>query len=336
MTQISEITKQESTTQKSPSQEVPRQSRLNLVLSLAKMLLKNPAVFRTFRVMGPDEERYVRPPRQYEIPPFHESMKYCTSNEKYLRPTRWCNPREPDVVAMANELGAYELPDYEFAAASLEFVKTKMTFEMCPADSVGATLRRGTGSCFHLINVWIALCRSAGIKARYKIYEIVLSEGMQSQFVVADPLILMLTDSAGGGLLEAEGEACVDGKWMVGQPVASPELHAHAGHPIAKLGETLRGVEGASDVRIDAVPGTMIHPESAPSQITRGLQILTWLAPASIERMNVDLQKKYELGRKIIEEAGGIEAYDQKTREKYRCLSPTMELSDDEALVFEE
>jgi hypothetical protein len=36
-------------------------------------------------------------------------MKRCTSNEKYLRPTRWCNPREPIIVAMAHELGAYEL-----------------------------------------------------------------------------------------------------------------------------------------------------------------------------------------------------------------------------------
>ncbi len=200
-TQVSEITKQESTPQTIPSQEVQRQSKLKGVLLFAKMLLKNPALFRTFRVMGPDEERYVRPARRYEIPPFHKGMRYCTFNETYLRPTRWCNPRESEVVAMANELGAYELPDYEFAEASLEFVKTNMTNEMCPLDSAGATLRRGTGSCFHLINVWIALCRSAGIKARYKIYEIVFSEGMQSQFVVADPLLLMLTDSAGAASL---------------------------------------------------------------------------------------------------------------------------------------
>jgi hypothetical protein len=182
--------------QTSPSREVQRQSKLKGSLLFAKMLLKNPAVFRTFRVMGPDEERYVRPPRQYEIPSFRSDMRYCTSNEKYLRPTRWCNPREPTVVAMANELGAYELPDYEFAAAALEFVKTKMTFEMCPADSAGATLQRGTGSCFHLINVWLTLCRSAGIKARYQIYEIVGSEGVLSQFP-QDPLFLMLRDIAG-------------------------------------------------------------------------------------------------------------------------------------------
>ena len=50
----------------------------------------------------------------------------------------------------------------------------------------------------------------------------------------------------------------------------------------------------------------------------------------AIERRSTEDVK---LGRKMIEEAGGIEAYDGKTREKFRILSPTMELSDDEALV---
>jgi len=78
-------------------------------------------------------------------PQFHEDMRYSTSNEQYLRPTRWCTPREPDVVAMANELGAYELLDYEFAEAAYWFVKTKMVAEMLPLDNVSATLKRGTG-----------------------------------------------------------------------------------------------------------------------------------------------------------------------------------------------
>jgi len=93
-------------------------------------------------VVGPDEERYVRPPREYEIPPFREGTKHCTSNEKYLRPTRWCNP-EPGVIAVANELGAYELSDWEFADAAFWFVKDNMSFEMVPLDGDGATMTRG-------------------------------------------------------------------------------------------------------------------------------------------------------------------------------------------------
>ena len=36
--------------------------------------------------------------------------------------------------------------------------------------AVEATLERGTGTCFELITVFIALCRAAGIPARYKIF----------------------------------------------------------------------------------------------------------------------------------------------------------------------
>jgi hypothetical protein len=81
-------------------------------------------------VMGPDEPRYVRPPRKYEFPEYREGMPHCTSNEKHLRPTRWCNPREPEVIAMANELGAYELSDYEFAEASYWWAETNLLAEV--------------------------------------------------------------------------------------------------------------------------------------------------------------------------------------------------------------
>ncbi|MGZ4910923.1 MAG: hypothetical protein ACXVI1_09515 [Halobacteriota archaeon] len=111
--QVSEITERAHT-----SKELPKTPRLGTGRTFGRMLLESPAALRKFRVIGPNEERYVRPPREYEIPPFRKSMKWCTSKEKYLRPTRWCNPSEPEIVAMANELGAYKLSDYEFADAA--------------------------------------------------------------------------------------------------------------------------------------------------------------------------------------------------------------------------
>src|SRR5674476_71509 len=70
MTQVSEITDQRHT-----SQEVPKTSMLGVGMTFARMLLENPAALKKCRVMGPDEERYVRPPRQYELPPFRENME---------------------------------------------------------------------------------------------------------------------------------------------------------------------------------------------------------------------------------------------------------------------
>jgi hypothetical protein len=323
MTQVSEITEQEYT-----SQEVQKQPGLTEAASLVKMMFKNPAYFRKLRVMGPDEERYVRPAREYQIPPFHEDMRYSTSNEKYLRPTRWCNPREPEVIAMANELGAYELSDYEFADAAYWFIKTKMAVEMLPLDSVSATLKRGTGTCYHLISVFIALCRAAGIKARYKTFMMKLPDEIMSRDTTEE--LAMTRDLFNRGTPEGEGEVYIDGEWVVAHVAMRPELLAWYGLPITKLGEDSMGLT------FKLIPGTIKRFESIPLRLGIGMKAAMWLAPASMERTNVIVQARLPLGRKVIEEAGGIEAYDQKVREKLKLSSPVIGVKHNEALVFEE
>ncbi|MGZ4910448.1 MAG: hypothetical protein ACXVI1_06880 [Halobacteriota archaeon] len=134
-------------TEQATAQEVPAKSGAAGSRAIVTTMLTNPGTFRRLWTMVRDEKRYVRPPRAYAIPPFRKDMKYCSSNEKYLRPTRWCDPREPEVIALENELGAYELPDYEFADAAYWFIRTKLLAEMLPLNSVGETLQRGTRTC---------------------------------------------------------------------------------------------------------------------------------------------------------------------------------------------
>ncbi len=316
MTQVSEITEQGHT-----SQELPKQSRVGVLLAFAKMLLKNPKAVKSLMVISDDEERYVRPPREYEIPPFCDDMRYCTSNEKYLRPTRWCNPREPEVVAMANKLGAYELSDYEFADAAYWFVKTKLANEMLPLDSVSATLKRGTGTCYHLTSVFIALCRAAGIKARYKEFSAMLSDLMMS-LGVTESLNLGVTEQEmimtaffNTGIVHGEAEACIDGKWVVANVGMRAEIHAQAGVPITKFGEDAVGLT------FKLIPGTTKHFESIP--LRRGIteKAWMWLAPVVKERTSIVFNGALLQGRRIIEEAGGIEAYDQNARRRGGELS---------------
>lgn len=292
-----------------------------------RMLLKDPGALIRWRVMGPDEERYVRPPRRYKLPAFRSGMQFCTSDEKYLRPTQHCNPREPLVIAMANELGAYQKTDYEFAAAALDFIDYNLTFEVCPFNDVGATLERGTGSCWHLINVFIALCRAAGIKARGKVFKQVIPEEDQDFYLKLDPLfgkIYLATN------IFSQGEAYIDGVWMDADLAFSPELHAARGLPITKLGEGLIGTQRFAD------QSQVWHLESVPAFVVRGMTMLKWVAPALMERMNVFIQRQNALGREIIEDAGGIEAYNQRAREKWGLASPITELEHDKAIVFKE
>jgi hypothetical protein len=330
MKRVSEITER-------GSQELPKKSRLGWGLTLAKLLLQNPGALKKLRVMGPDEERYVRPPREYELPPFRESMQHCTSNEKYLRPTRWCNPREPEVIAIANELGAYELPDYEFADAAFCWVKTNVASEMVPMDRVSATLKRGTGTCFHLTSLWIALCRAAGIKARYKIFKAmsddvamnldmveILGPGETEQEMLPDLLIVaighVLPDLLNTGMPHPEGEVCIDGKWVVADVGMRPEIESHEGVPITKLGEDSIGLTWK------LIRGTTERSESLPWMRGITMRAQSWLVPVVTERSNIVLTEMLALGRKIIEEAGGIEAYDLNAR-KGKELAPTEEIT---------
>lgn len=117
MTQAREIAQKE---------VMPALNQENMSILLPKMLLKNPFMLKKMRRMDPDEERYVAPPRSYELSEYRQGMRYSTSNEPYLRRARWCNYREPEVVALAHELGAYELSDRDYAEAAYWWMKSNM------------------------------------------------------------------------------------------------------------------------------------------------------------------------------------------------------------------
>jgi hypothetical protein len=314
MIQTSEIAAREYT-----PQELPKQPRLWWGLAVAKMVLRNPGSLKKLRVMGPDEPRFVRPPRAYELPAYREGMKRCTSNEKYLRPTRCCNPREPLVIALANELGAYELSDWDFAEAAYWWVKTKLVAEILPIDRVSATLERGTGTCLHQTSLWIALCRAAGIKARYKMFQTVISD------VVTDLKLTEFTDLTEAeqatmtdafnntGVGHSEGEACIDRKWVVADVGMRPELYAQAGTPIPKFGEEAIGLA------LKLISGTIKHIESLPLTVGITMRLQSWLAPMGMERVSLVLSAP--LGKRIIEDAGGIEAYDRSARRRRELLA---------------
>jgi len=300
------------------------------LFALTKFILAHPVTFTHRRKMSPDEQRYVHPSRPYEIPSFRTGMKYSTSHKPYLKPTRFCNPRDPEVIAMANELGAYELSDWEFADAAYWFIKDNLSFEMVKLDGAGATLARGTGTCYHLISLFNALCRAAGIKARYKLFAMNYDRySSGSRRGGLDPLWDSLYNSLGYLMSEAEAEVCLDGEWTVAQPVTPGEVQAVKGLPITRLGEDSIGTF------FDAVPGTIQLVESIPWGVDWGMNFLLWLSPATPERVAFQYQVATMRGEHVIADAGGREAYDRKARERLRPSLPTIETKDDTALVFE-
>jgi hypothetical protein len=279
-------------------------------LSVAKLLVTSAGDVKRLRQTKPTEKHYTRPARRYDLPAYSEGMKSRRSNQQYLRPTRLCNCQAPEVIALANHLGAYRKSEMEFAQAAFEFAKEQMVLEIGPLVSVEENLRRGTGTCFELISVFIALCRAAGIKARYKLFATEMIQAWQTGMIDVDPLAKKWYDSLGYFLLEGEGEAFVDGQWMVAHVGPTAERQASAGIPITRFGEDSLGVW------FTARPGTIMHLESLPLGLATGSRILHRIAPGSMERINVSVQEQIEHGRQVLEQAGGRAAYDEAARSR--------------------
>ena len=218
---------------------------------------------------------------------------------------------------MANELGAFRVSDHEFAQAAFQFTKEMTTLEIRPFVNVEETLRLGTGTCFELITLFIALCRAAGIRARYKIFASNMIDAWREATVDADPLVKKWVDSLGYFPVEGEGEAYVDGQWVVAHVGPTAERQAAAGIPITRFGEDSLGVW------FFAQPGTIMRLESIPRGLNTGIRLLHMIAPGSMERVNVSVQKQIERGRQIIEEAGGVSAYDERARRSEDHLAGT-------------
>ena len=298
--------------------------------SLSKTLLLNMSDLKKLRNIPPGSERYIRPKRDFEIPKLTGDMRINNSNEKYLRPTLYCDHKEPEVVALAHKLGAYKKNDKDFAEAAFKLVKEHMILEIIPINRVGETFNRGTGTCFHLITAFIALCRAAGIKARYKIFAMNMIKAWYDAVVKADPLVKKWYDSMGYFMLEGEGEAYIKGKWTVAHVGPRAERQAAAGIPITKFGEDSIGRW------FFAIPGTVMKMESVPYGFAGSTKILKIIAPGSMERVNISILKQIEKGNEIIKEAGGAEAYDKKARKEKGPQKPEMKIKKDEKIVFEE
>jgi hypothetical protein len=295
--------------------------------SLSKTLLLNFGDLRRLRQLRSTDEHYVRPSRAYDLPLYSPGMQYYRSREKYLRPTRYCDPSAPEVVALAHSLGAHRVTDAQFAAAAFHFVKEKLHLEIRPIDSVSATLERGTGTCYQLISVFIALCRAAGIRARYKIFAMGMIQAWREETIDADPLAQRWYNSMGHFLLEGEGEAYVDGRWQAAHVGPTAERQAAAGLPITHLGEDAIGLW------FRAPSGAIMRFEALPMGLAPASRLLYRIAPGSMQRVSLGAQKQHQRGGAILAQSGGAAAYDAKVR---AACGPEVPLLPRQEIVFKE
>jgi len=287
------------------------------IFSMILMFLRHPIIIYKTNKRGKikhqtGKKTYSRP---YEIPEYKEDMKYCTSKEKYLRPVRLCESTAPEIIAMANKLGAFKVSDREYAENVFHFVKNNIRSKNAPVFGALKTLKKGYGSCFDSSSLFITLCRCGGVKARYKIYlHKEPPEGFQTLSDVCNEELL-------GGLaivaaFYTVAEVELDGKWLECEVSSNPELDAYWNVPIAHFGENCGKVGGW-------IPDDVVYLERLPYRITIPTNIMFKLLRGTLEEINNVTDKEWLEGKKKLEETGR-EEYDRRARRRYGFL-PSLE-----------
>lgn len=250
----------------------------------------------------------------YDLPTYEKEMPYCVSNEKYLRPVRLCETDAPEIIAMANKLGAYKCSKREYAENVFNFVKNNIRTKSVPVLGAVETLKRGYGSCFDSSGLFITLCRCGGVKARYKIYlHRTPPEGLQE---LSDAVNKKLLDGvAVMAAFYTVTEININREWIECEVDSPPELDAYWNVPIAHFGEKVGTVKGW-------IPHDVIYLEKLPLRITFPTNIIMKLLKGMLEGPVDDRTEwEYEIGKKKLEKMGRKE-YDKQARRRYGYLPP--------------
>lgn len=278
--------------------------------SLIALSIRHPLLVINANKGVPDGPEDLRPKAlPYTIPKFTEDMKYCNSNEQYLRPTYLCDPLEPEIISMANKLGAYKKSEWDYAEDAYKFVNLNVRIDFSPPKTAGECLRRGHGTCIDKLNLFNALCRAAGIKARYRLYSPQGIEALYNLYMAADPLVQKWVDRLNFFILHGSGETQINGEWVVSD-VSADFYHAPPNNvPIPHFGED------PADLWIKPAKGIW-QPEGLPwgFRLIGSLPFLMFRGTG--RAINKNIKENYEKGKKLLEKVD-MDEYDKKIRETY-------------------
>jgi transglutaminase-like putative cysteine protease len=253
--------------------------------------------------------------------------KLYSNKKKYLRPTLLCESEDPSIIALSHRLGAYEKSEIEYANDCFEWVKRNIKFRVVAySRGANAVLLDGHGGmCGDKEGLFIALCRAGGIKARYILYPLGVTElyplgvaGMEYEKhnlsggkskAFKRYAKLMLHEFMG----HTVAEIWINGRWMTADPTFSPEYEATLNIPISKLGEDVSSwsYKTSKSIRYEEKPWVDFF----------GGKINNLTITKLLDRMNCYIIRSEKKGKKILEKMGE-EEYDRKTRKRYEYLGP--------------
>jgi hypothetical protein len=269
----------------------------------------------------------------YKIPAYHFGMKSCKSQDKYLRPSRFIESKAPEIIAMANQLGAFQKSDKAYVDQCFTFLQRNILFSIAsPLKGARQTMIKGEGICFDKVHLLIALSRAGHIPARIKIMNTAFTQQLFEVFPKEFPIVKDMYDAIGYFLPHAVAEVLVDGEWQVADVSIDDCYRASLGLPITRFGDDPQGKWNWE------VPGGTYRYEQIPWL----LEFCTKVALKLNQDVLLLIQDSWgdwvKNGRRIMDEMGGEEEYDRKVRQTYKAKLPEVSkrlfklLSEDEPM----
>jgi transglutaminase-like putative cysteine protease len=141
----------------------------------------------------------------------------ATDNEKYLQPTELCDfERHPEIRAKALELTRGCRSREEMFQSIFAFVR-ELPYGLEDWDVTAfETLAKGWGMCSGKTNLLVALLRSVGIPARYRIFRI-KAEGRLWQWIIEDEELAQRLGAASAEQDHVDCEVWI-GEWRACDP----------------------------------------------------------------------------------------------------------------------
>lgn len=128
---------------------------------------------------------------------------------KFLRPTYGCEADNEKIIKQLKKIIGNESDKTKIAKKIFLWVRDNIRYELDPVLGAVNVLERNTGACVDKSSLFIALCRAAGIPARYV-------------FVTAE--LITKKDIDFTQLQHCSTEILLNGQWKIVDPTFDPSL----------------------------------------------------------------------------------------------------------------
>lgn len=147
------------------------------------------------------------------------SHKQDVGFERFLKSSAFCDCDDAEVKSAAKELTKGAKSDREKAVRIFYFVRDKLRFAYPSLGKASDTLRRGYGTCSSKANVQVALLRSVGIPARFRL------QLTEARLLFEDKVLPPFIDKEfSGEVTHYLAEVYIDGKWLMADATFDKEL----------------------------------------------------------------------------------------------------------------